>query len=95
LSKKGGGRVCEYMHARAIYNVLTQSQTVQKGGSKPQPLREITHWLQCPLSAVINQTEIHKLNRNWTASIRTFQYRKVGITEKDAISTSSHPEGLS
>jgi len=36
--KKGGGRVCEYIHARAIYNVLTQGRTVQKGGSKPQTL---------------------------------------------------------
>jgi len=33
--KKVGGRVCEYMHARAIYNVLTQGRTVQKGGLKP------------------------------------------------------------
>jgi len=36
--KKGGRRVCKYMHAidaRAIYNVLTQSRTVQKGGSNP------------------------------------------------------------
>src|SRR6218665_1983099 len=29
-------RVCEYMHARAIYNVLTHGQTVQKGGLNPQ-----------------------------------------------------------
>ena len=35
LSQKGGGRVCEYMHARAIHNVLTQVRTVQKGGSNP------------------------------------------------------------
>jgi len=35
--KKGGGRVCEYMHVRATHNVLTQGQTVQKGGSNPQP----------------------------------------------------------
>jgi len=39
LSQKGGSRVCEYMymHARAIYNVLTQGRTMQKGGSNPQP----------------------------------------------------------
>jgi len=30
-----GGRICEYMHARAIHNVLTQSWTVQKGWSNP------------------------------------------------------------
>ena len=33
--KKGGGRVCEYMHAEAIYTALTQGRTVQKGGSNP------------------------------------------------------------
>ena len=33
LSQKGGGRVCEFMHAMAMYNVLTQGRTVQKGGS--------------------------------------------------------------
>ena len=31
--KKVGGRVCEYMHAGAIYDALTQGRTVQKGGS--------------------------------------------------------------
>jgi len=36
-----GGRVCEYVHAKAIYNVLTQIRTVQKGGSNP---RQITPW---------------------------------------------------
>jgi len=41
LSQKGG-LVCEYMHARAIYNVLAQGPTVQKGGSNPNPLRQIT-----------------------------------------------------
>src|SRR6218665_3003341 len=34
--KKVEGRVCEYMHAKAIYNVLPQDRTVQKGGSNPQ-----------------------------------------------------------
>jgi len=29
--KRWAGRVCEYMHARAIHNVLTQGRTVQKG----------------------------------------------------------------
>src|SRR6218665_512614 len=42
--KKGGGRVCEYMHARAIFNVLTQGQTVQKDGSNPPNPRQITPW---------------------------------------------------
>src|SRR6218665_396646 len=32
---KSWGRVYKYMHARAI--VLTQSRTVQKGGSNPKP----------------------------------------------------------
>ena len=36
------GGVCEYMHARAIYNVLAQGRTVQKGGSNPQPLANHT-----------------------------------------------------
>jgi len=36
--KKVGGRVCEYMDARTIYNVLTQGRTVQKGGLNPNPL---------------------------------------------------------
>src|SRR6218665_1108570 len=38
--KKVGGRVCDYKHAKDIYNVLTQGRTVQKGGSNranPQP----------------------------------------------------------
>jgi len=43
LSQERWGRVCEYMHARAIYNVLTQGKTVQKGGSNPNP-RQITPW---------------------------------------------------
>jgi len=30
--KQGGGRVCEYMHARAIHNVLTQGPTVLTQG---------------------------------------------------------------
>src|SRR6218665_1613282 len=30
-----GGQVYEYVHARAIYNVLTQGRTVQNGGSNP------------------------------------------------------------
>ena len=34
LSQKGGGRLYEYIHARAINNVLTQSRTVQKGGGR-------------------------------------------------------------
>jgi len=42
--KKGGGRVCEYMHARAIYNVLTQGRTVQKGGSNPQSPGKLHPW---------------------------------------------------
>src|SRR6218665_525195 len=33
VPKKVGDRVCECMHARAIYNVLTHGLTVQKGGS--------------------------------------------------------------
>ena len=37
VPKRWGVRVCEYMHARAIYKVLTQGRTVQKGGSNPQP----------------------------------------------------------
>jgi len=39
LSQNGGTRVCEYMHAGAIYNdiVLTQGRTEQKGGTKTQP----------------------------------------------------------
>ena len=37
LSQKRWGRVYEYMHERAIYNVLTQGRTVQKGGSNPNP----------------------------------------------------------
>ena len=60
LSQKDGGRVCyvmlcyniimvickcEYMHARAIYNVLTQGRTVQNGGWIPKP-RQITPWLR-------------------------------------------------
>src|SRR6218665_1348932 len=36
--KKGGGRVCKYMHARAIRNALTQGRTVQKCGSNPPDL---------------------------------------------------------
>src|SRR6218665_4007947 len=36
--KKGGGRVCKYMHATAIYNALTQGRTVQNSGSNyPNP----------------------------------------------------------
>src|SRR6218665_3359772 len=42
-SKKDGGRVCKYMHARAIYNVLTQGRTVENGESNPNP-RQITPW---------------------------------------------------
>jgi len=30
------------MHARAIYNVLTQGRTVQNGGSNPPTPRQIT-----------------------------------------------------
>jgi len=41
-SQKGGGRVCEYMHARVIYNVLTQGRTVQKGVSNSQTPWQIT-----------------------------------------------------
>ena len=33
--KKVGGRVCEYVHAKAIYNVLA----VQTGGSTPQQIK--------------------------------------------------------
>ena len=36
VPKKVGGRACEYMYAKATYNVLSQSRTVQKGGSNPQ-----------------------------------------------------------
>jgi len=31
----GEGRVCKYMHARAIHNAVAQGRTVQKGGSNP------------------------------------------------------------
>jgi len=46
--KKGGGRVCEYMHERTILNVLSQSRTVQKGGSNTQS-PQISPWLQLHL----------------------------------------------
>ena len=36
VPRKAGCLVCEYMHARAIYNGLTHGRTVQKGGSNPQ-----------------------------------------------------------
>ena len=32
-------RVCEYLHATAIYTVLTQGRTVQKGGGTPNPCK--------------------------------------------------------
>jgi len=35
VSKRWEGRVCKYMHARTIDNVLARSRTVQKGGSNP------------------------------------------------------------
>ena len=36
--EKAGGRVCEYMHARAIHSVITQGRTVKKGWSnRPNP----------------------------------------------------------
>ena len=39
VSKKGGGRVCEFMHTRAIYKILTQGRIVQKSamGRTPTP----------------------------------------------------------
>src|SRR6218665_337946 len=48
--KKGGGRVCKYMHARAIRNALIQGRTVQKCGSNP-PYLPANHTLPlriCP-----------------------------------------------
>src|SRR6218665_1409656 len=40
------GRVCKYMHEKAILCVLPQGQTVQKGGSNPPNPRQITPWLE-------------------------------------------------
>src|SRR6218665_238391 len=41
LSQKGGGRVCEYMHAGAIYYALTWGRTEQKDGSNSPTSRQI------------------------------------------------------
>src|SRR6218665_3155800 len=44
--QKGGGRVCEYMHAWAIFNVgptNTNHTRLQKGGLNPQPPANHTH----------------------------------------------------
>ena len=47
VPKKVGSQVCEYIHARAIYNVLTQGRTVQKGWSNlPTPGKSHPAWSQ-------------------------------------------------
>ena len=38
------GRLCKYMHARTIHDVLAQGRKVQKGGSNPPNPRQITKW---------------------------------------------------
>jgi|SRR6218665_3899062 len=61
LFQKGGGRVCKCMHARAIHKVLTQSRTVQKGGSNHHnPPGQITPctW-QGPAHMKSSATETH------------------------------------
>jgi len=45
--KRVGDRVCEYMHARAIPNVLAQGRTLQKDGSNPPNLPEIHTLKSC------------------------------------------------
>ena len=51
--KKGEGRVCEDMHARAIHNVLTQGWTVKKSGSNyPNPPANHTLIIRWLLSGV-------------------------------------------
>ena len=49
LSQKVVGRECEYMHARAIYYVLTQGRQCKTVGRTPQPSRKIT-----PYPPVVN-----------------------------------------
>jgi len=43
------------MHAKAIYNALTQGRTVQKGGSNPQP--SANHTLLVTNSIVSNKLQ--------------------------------------
>ena len=53
LPKEDGGRVCKYMHTRAIHNAVTHGRTVQKGGSHPPNPRLITPCMFKPFTFFI------------------------------------------